>query len=422
MPPEQQLPQLSLEEARHLALAAQGFTDRGRRPAKPTATHVRKSATHVGALQIDTVNVLIRAHYLPAYSRLGPYPTRALDRLTNTTHDLIEVRDAHQASYIPVETDPLLRWRRDDPRQQWRKAWRHGIDPGYIDAVEQQVAEHGPLGLSDLDDPKRRPKQAPHELLIRRKDGQPYAESSLRWGRPSDGKTVLDGLLHEGRLALAGRRGPDRLYDLVERVIPDEIRNLPTPTPEDARRELVQLSARSLGIATIADLASVFQLKTGETKPAVNALVADGVLEPVTVEGWKDTAYRDTRLRPKHRNDADTRALLGPFDSLTWSRDRTKRLFDFDFSFEIYVPEAKRRYGYYVLPFLLGDRLVARVDLKADRARQTLVVAGAFAEATADKRTVALALTEELRQLATWLGLEHVQAKGGRGDLPKLLR
>jgi uncharacterized protein YcaQ len=414
---------LSRAEARRIALAAQGFVAHHRRPAKPTATQVRKVATTVGALQIDAVNVLIRAHYLPAYSRLGPYPTKALDRLTNVTHELLEVRDAHQASYIPVETEPLLRWRREGDRQQWRSAWRANLDPAYIDAVEQQVAERGPLGLSDLEDARRRPKQAPHELTIRRKDGKPYAESSLLWGRPSDGKTTLDGLLHEGRLALAGRRGPDRLYDLVERVIPDAVRNQPTPPPDDARRELVRLAARSLGVATLADLGSVFQLKVTETRAAVRDLVASGDLEAVAVEGWKDPAYLapSTDRKAPAAADDDRRALLGPFDSLTWSRDRTSRLFDFDFSFEIYVPEAKRRYGYYVLPFLLGDRLVARADLKADRSRSTLVVAGAFAEPHADKRSVAAPLKEELHQLATWLGLERVETRGGRGDLPKLL-
>ena len=408
------LPRLSGDEARRLALAAQGFG--ARRPAKPAASHLVRLVERVQALQIDTVNVLVRAHYLPAYSRLGPYPMATLDRLTNVTHELVEVRDGHQASYVPVSTVPFLRWRR---REEGRSAWRASVDPAYAAAVEQQVAERGPLGLSDLDDPRRRPKQAPSELLIRRKDGKPYAESSLRWGRPSDGKTVLDGLLREGRLALAGRRGHDRLYDLAERVLPDAVRLPPAPPADDARRELVARSARSLGVATVADLASVFLLKVGETRQAARRLVAEGVLEEVEVDGWKDPAYLDPAVRLPEALEA--RALLGPFDSLTWSRDRTARLFGFDFTFEIYVPEAKRRFGYYVLPFLFGDRLVARVDLKADRARSTLVVAGAYAEPDTDRRTAAGPLGDELQQLAGWLGLEQVDASGGRGDLAAAL-
>ena len=406
--------QLSGAEARRLALAAQGFG--GRRPPKPAPAHVLRVADQVQAFQIDTVNVLVRAHYLPAYSRLGPYPLAALDRLINVTHDLVEVRDGHQASYVPVGTEPLLRWRRSDAG---RSGWRASVDPAYIAAVEQQVVEQGPIGLSDLEDPRRRAKLPPSELTIRRKDGKPYAESSLRWGRPSDGKTVLDGLLREGRLALAGRRGHDRLYDLVDRVLPDAVRLAPTPPPEDARRELVARSARSLGVATLADLASVFLLKIGETRQAARQLVADGVLEEVEVEGWKGPVFLDPAVRAPTAIDA--RALLGPFDSLTWSRDRAARLFGFEFTFEIYVPEAKRRFGYYVLPFLLGDRLVARADLKADRAGSTLVVAGAYTEPDADRRAVADALRDELRQLASWLGLERVDARGGRGDLAATL-
>ena len=401
---------LSADEARRLALVAQGFS--GRRPARPTVAHVRRVAERVQALQIDTVNVLVRAHYLPAYSRLGPYPMGALDGLTNVRHDLIEVRDAHQASYIPVATDPLLRWRRDGPRGGWRRT----VDPAYVAAVEQQVVERGPIALADLDDPRRRPKLAPSELTIRRKDGQPYAESSLRWGRPSDGKTVLDGLLREGRLALAGRRGHDRLYDLVERVIPDEIRNQPTPPPDEARRQLVAKAARSLGVATVADLANVFGLRIGETRDAVRPLVADGALEEVAVDGWKGAAYLDPSLTVP-RKPIEDRALLGPFDSLTWSRERTSRLFGFDFSFEIYVPEPKRRFGYYVLPFLHGEDLVARADLKADRARSTLVVAGAFAEPGVSPKSIAGPLRDELRQLADWLGLDDVETRASRGDV-----
>ena len=409
--------ELSAGEARRLALSAQGFG--APRPAKAGMAHVRAVARRLHALQIDTVNALVRAHYLPLYSRLGTYPVAALDRLTNERHELVETRVGHQASYVPVELTPLLRWRLEEPSQAWRHAWRSGIDPGYVKAVERQVVERGPLALGDLEDPRRREKQKPHELTIRRKDGQPYAESSLAWGRPSDGKTVLDGLLAEGRLALAGRRGAERLYDLVERVVPPSVLAAPSPSPADAQRELVRLSAAALGVATIADLADYFGLKVTPVRAAVRSLADAGVLEEVRVEGWKDAAVLSVGARAPRAVEA--RALLGPFDSLTWSRDRVQRLFGFAFSFEIYVPEAKRRYGYYVLPFLLGEVLVARIDLKADRSGGALVVQGAFGEAGIEVGAVVEALASELASLAGWIGLDRVVV-GDRGDLARQLR
>ena len=403
---------VSLAEARRIALIAQGFG--ARLPAKPAASHVRTMARRLHALQIDSVNVLVRAHYLPVYSRLGAYPLAVLDRLTNRTHELIELRRAHQASFVPVDMEPLFRWRNDDPHLEWRRRWRAAVDPAYVEAVEQEVTERGPIALSDLEDARRHPKRKPEELSIRRRDGKPYAESSLRWGRASDGKTVLDGLLHEGRLALAGRRGVERLYDLADRVLPEAVRAAPTPPPDDARRELVRRAAEALGVATIADLANYFELSSADTRRAVRELVDEGALEEARVETWKAPAFRTTGGRVPKQIDAA--ALLGPFDSLTWRRDRTKRLFGFDFSFEIYVPEPKRRYGYYVLPFLLGDRLVARVDLKADRARSTLMVAGAFSEPDLRTDHVAARLQGELDRMARWLSLERIET-GTRGDL-----
>jgi uncharacterized protein YcaQ len=408
--------ELSAGEARRIALTAQGFG--AKRPAKPTLTDVLRVARRLHALQVDTVNVLVRAHYLPIYSRLGPYPIAALDQITNDRHDLIE-HLAHQASYMPVALEPLLRWRRDDRGEAWRSAWRSGLDPGYIDAVEQEVIARGPLALSDLEDARRRPKLPASEVGVRRRDGEPYSEASLLWWRGgSDGKTVLDGLLHEGRLALAGRRGVERLYDLTERVLPASVRDAPTPSVEDAHRALVGLAAEALGVATVADLASYFQMKSAQVRGALRDLVAEGSVAEVRVEGWKSPAYLAAGVRAPRR--IDVRALLGPFDSLTWSRERTRRLFAFEFSFEIYVPEPKRRYGYYVLPFLLGERLVARVDLKADRQRGVLVVAGAYAEPGVDSVEVASALRDELRRMASWLSLDEVET-APRGDLAPLL-
>jgi uncharacterized protein len=406
---------LGAGEARRWALAAQGLG--GPRPARPGLAHVRAVAQRLGALQIDAVNVLVRAHFLPAFSRLGPYPVDALERLVNVRHELVEL-PGHQASYVPVELEPLLRWRRQLHAERWYGGWRARVDPAYVDAVEAEVVARGPLAVADLEDARRRPRRPPAELTIRRKDGQPYAESSLLWGRSSHGKTVLDGLLHEGRLALAGRRkgGADRLYDVAERVLPAAVREAPTPALPDARRELVRRSAAALGVTTVTDLAGYFELKVADTKIAVQELVEEGALVEVAVEGWKGPAYVPVPSPPRVRGGVEGPALLGPFDSLTWSRERTRRIFGFDHSFEIYVPEAKRRYGYYVLPFLLGSKLVARVDLKADRAAGVLRVPGAFAEEGVDVGTVAAALRGELERTASWLGLDSVEV-GERGDL-----
>lgn len=407
---------LSAAEARRIALAAQGLA--ARPPAKPGITHVRAVAKRLLALQIDSVNVLVRAHYLPVFSRLGPYPRTALDALTNQRHELVEL-DAHQASFVPVELEPLLRFRAS--RSVW-SGWRERMEasrPGYVEAVHRTVVERGPIALGDLDDPGRRPKPKPSELLVRRRDGKPYAESSVAWGRPSDGKVALDGMLSDGPLVLAGRgTGFERLYDLRERVVPGKVRACPTPSEDESKLGLVGMAAQALGVATVNDLAKYFGLKSAAARLAVRKLVDEGRLVQTRVEGWREAAF----LSPgaKAPRTADTSALLGPFDSLTWSRDRTRRLFGFDYSFEIYVPAPKRRYGYYVLPFLMDEALVARVDLRAERKRSALLVLGAFAEEGADARAVAPRLAQELRSMAAWLGLDRVEV-GERGDLARAL-
>jgi uncharacterized protein YcaQ len=387
---------------------------------------VRRTATDLAALQIDTVNALVRAHYLPLFSRLGAYDVRHLDRLTNVTHDLIETRFGHQASYVPVELEPCLRWRREARLRRRSSTWRERVDPSYLAEVEQQVVERGPLALSDLVDARRAPRVTPGEATIRRQDGQPYSATSLLWHRPSEGKTALDGLLAEGHLSLAGRRGVERLYDLTERVLPAAVRSTPTPSVPDAVRELVRRSVRALGVATAADVAGYFGLLLGAVRPALADLESAGDVVVVEVEGWPKPAYLAAGARMPRA--ADGLALLGVFDSLTWSRKRTRRLFGFDFSFEIYVPEPQRRYGYYVLPFLLGDALVARVDLRADRGRSVLLVVGAWAEeGSGDDGSggvdVVGPLRSELDRLAAWLGLSSVEVlRSARGGLARSLR
>ena len=402
--------ELTATEARRVALAAQGFAQP--RPPKPTKSHVRAVARRLHVLQIDAVNVLVRAHYLPVFSRLGPYPRRSLDDLISS-HELVEL-SAHAASLVPVDLEPVLRSRGPTgiaftPDFQ---ANMEALRPGYIDSVRDAVAKAGPLSVADLDDPGRGPKLTPDQYPARRKDGKPYATSSLAWASgTSAGKSALLWLVRQGQLAIAGRTATfDRLFDLRERVLPE----VDAPPADEATRELLRRAASALGVATPKDLAEYFGFGVTAIKTALASLVEDGTLLPARIEGWKGTAYlakdapRPVPLR--------TSALLGPFDSLTWTRDRTRRLFGFDYSFEIYVPEPKRKYGYYVLPYLFGEGLVARVDLRADRNAGTLVVGGAYAEPDADTAEVTPALAAELTAMASWLDLTGVRVDE-RGDL-----
>lgn len=380
--------------------------------------HVRATVEALGAVQIDAVNVLVRSHYLPLFSRLGPYDRAAFDRLAYREAGAFETL-AHAASYVPIGLHGALRWRMEQhARNRYWVAGQAAIEarnPGYVDRVLREVAERGPLAFNELTDPARRERPATR-----------YAASTLLWWgpRPSDGKHVLDGLWREGRLAVAGRTPSfERRFDLTERVLPREVVDAPPVSPDDAQRALVLHAARALGIGWVKDFADFWRLPMATTKVRLGELVEAGELEVAAVEGEVERAY----LHPGASTaPVDARALLSPFDSLLWERARNVRLLGFRHSFEIYVPEPKRQYGYYVLPFLLGDALVGRVDLKADRARRALAVRGAFVEAGSTPRDVAGPLAEELGAMASWLGLEEVTGDldvPTRGDLaPALLR
>ncbi|MDQ6649901.1 MAG: winged helix DNA-binding domain-containing protein [Actinomycetota bacterium] len=389
--------ELSPARARRIALTAQGFAD-PRPTGRPDRRHLRRVLGRTGLFQLDSVNVLVRSHYLPLYSRLGPYPRDLLDRAAYADHELFEYW-GHEASLLPVELHPLLRWRMARAQTWKRMAQVAKERPEFLARVLAQVSDAGPLGVADLVDGGRR--------------------GGSWWGW-SDGKNALEWLFWTGQVTTAGRRGFERLYDLPERVLPAAVLAAPTPTEEEAHRGLLRVAARALGVATALDLADYFRLKSPLARPRIAELVESGELVPVSVWGWRAPAYLDPGARVPHRVDA--RALLSPFDSLVWERDRTERLFGFRYRIEIYVPAARRLHGYYVLPFLLGDRLVARVDLKSDRAAGTLLVQAVYAEPGADPAAVASALAVELRSMAGWLGLDRV-AVTGRGDLaPGLAR
>ena len=402
--------ELSSIESRRVALAAQRF-GRPRPAATPHLGHVRTLVGGLGAVQIDAVNVLVRAHYLPLYARLGPYPPELLDRLVYQRRAAFEYW-GHAASVLPVELHPALRYRMDGnaTHPHWA-AFRERVErerPGYLAAVEQEVAQRGPLSFTDLTDPARR-----------KPGSTKYAESTLLWSRNSDGKTALEMLWSAGRLAVAGRRGFARLYDLAERVIPAEVLAAPALPAEDAQRELVRRAAVALGVATVRDLADYFRLPVAATRARLRELVDAGALRPARVAGWPEPAFLhpDATDRP-----VPARALISPFDSLIWERARSERVFGFRPSFELYLRPAHRQYGYYVLGFLLGEQFVARVDLKADRSRRALLVPGAFTEPGGPGvATVAGELAAELRQLAGWLELDTIEV-AGHGDLAPALR
>jgi uncharacterized protein YcaQ len=389
---------LSRVQARRIALVAQGFRDP--RHTVPTMRTFNRTLARTGVLQVDSVNVLVRAHYMPLFSRMGPYDVDLLHRAAMGSPRRIVEYWAHVAAYMPVDLWPYMRHRMrsyEARGHEWT-AIRHR--PELVESLVEEVRQAGASTSRDLDDGLPRQK--------------------VHWGwNWSETKKVLEYLFASGRLAVAGRNQQfERLYDLPERVIPAEHLDAPEPTLEEAAAELLRRAAVAHGVGTEYDLRDYYRLQHDRAllplvKPALAGLVESGELLPVEVEGWGRPAYlhRDAALPRK----VAARALLSPFDPLVWERDRTERLFGFRYRIEIYVPEHKRVHGYYVLPFLLDDTLVARVDLKADRKAGVLQVKGAFAEPDAPERT-ADELAEELNDMAAWLGLGAVDVEP-RGDL-----
>jgi Uncharacterized protein conserved in bacteria len=376
---------LSIAEARRIALAAQGF-DRPRPAGRVDLRHLRGAIGRLGLLQLDFVNVVCPAHYQVLFSRLGSYDTSLLDRLAYRRRELTEAW-AHEASLVPVELWPHLAHRRAAhpfrPRGFDSFLKKH---PGYVDWVLAEIDRRGPLAAEDLPAP---------EGVDRRLEGSWLGTVP---------RALLEHLFGRGVLAVAGRRASmARTFDRSERLVPPEHHGRAV-SREEAQRELVRIAARAHGIAGAADLADYFRLRVGEAQPRIAELVEGGELRQVEVEGWRGPVYlhRDARL-PRRIEAA---ALISPFDPLIWTRKRSERLFGFDYRFEIFTPREKRRWGCYVLPFLLGDRLVARVDLKAERSSGRLLVLATHFEEGADLAEVEPALAAEFETMAGWLGLE----------------
>jgi uncharacterized protein YcaQ len=386
--------QLSNSQARRIALHAQGLNNK-RPSGRVDRRHLRKVLDHIGLIQIDSVNVLVRSQELPLFARLGPHP-RSLIPDATAAGELFEYW-VHEASHVPVEQRKLHGWAMaSHPR--WKSMRRFASERGdLIESVRERLRAEGPLVASDLE-MREKPK------------GQ--------WWDWDDGKHALEHLFRTGEVC-ATRRASDfaRQYDLSERVLPTHVLDATPLAERDAKKELLVLAAKYHGVGTAADLADYHRL--AHTRPLLAELVDEGRLTAVSVEGWRQEAYMhpDAYLPRWVR----ARALLSPFDPVVWFRDRAERLFGFHYRIEIYVPRPKRRFGYYVLPFLLGDELVARVDLKADRAGGRLLVQGAFGEPGIDEAEVAGELRDELDLMAAWLGLDAGVDVMRNGDLAPAL-
>lgn len=401
---------LSLAEARRLALVAQGF---GRRQARPSAADVRRVASRILAIQIDSINVVVRSHYLPVYSRLGPYPRDTVDTLAYARRELFECW-GHAACLMPVELYPNLRYRME--AQRAASPWRPGTsapDGAYIESVYRECEERGPITARDL---------------------SAAGERRGKWWGWNNGKIALEHLLACGLVAVAGRRGFERVYDIAERVIPRPILDARAPGPEEAQKELLLKTATALGVATAGQLEAYLGLHNHRVvvrdadgrrhrpiwRRLLRELVDQRQLLSVSVEGWPEPGYMEPNVKIPRTVEAC--ALLSPFDSFMWGSARHCCGFRQFLSQQLYVPVERRSiYGYYVLPFLLGDTLVGRCDLKADRQRHVLTVHGAFIEPGHDAKRVGRELAHELGRLQSWLELDSIEV-GERGDLAPALR
>lgn len=393
---------LSNLQARRLALVAQGFAGR-ERDGTANWTRIESAIAKMNLLQIDSVNVLVRSHYLPVFARAGHYRHDTLDQRTfgRRKRRFFEYW-AHEASLLPLELYPLLRWKMERAR---RGAGEHKFletfgreQKAYVDEVRRHVRTNGPTAVAELPDPGGR---------------------TGNWWGWNKGKIALEYLFHTGEVTAATRRIFERLYDLPERVLPAAALNEPAIAEDDAVRRLIDLSAGAMGVASEADLRDYFRLPVDAFKKALPQVIEDGILVPVEVEGWTVKAYRHRCTGAPRK--AGGHALLSPFDPLVWERSRAERLFDFRYRIEIYTPQEKRIFGYYVLPFLEGDRLTARFCLKADRHSGVLRVNASHGENGIDAMRTAEAAVPELRRMAHWLGLGDVVASA-KGSLAKPLR
>ena len=378
------LDELTIVEARSLALAAQGF-DKPRSKSKSSTADAVEVIKKLGVIQIDSVNVLVRSQELPLFARLGDHDRNAINKAT--AQNKIFEYWGHEAAILPVEIQPLFRWKMNSARTGKIKHWGltsfYADNKAFVKRILKHVEANGPVTARELS--TRTTKKS-------------------SWWDWDEAKTALEYLFLTGQLMSCGR-GSDfaRIYDITERVLPSKILDTPTPTENEARKQLLVRAAKAQGVATLTDLADYYRQKTAVIKPLVNELVEQGDLREVTVDTWVEKAFVHRSAKPPKKLYAT--ALLSPFDSLVWCRPRNERLFDFHYRIEIYTPKEKRKFGYYVLPFMMNGELVGRVDLKADRANAKLLVQSVHTEKGIKRASINGALTDELRALANWLDL-----------------
>ena len=384
--PSSRLDSLSIKDARALALAAQSF-DTPRTKTKSTTADAVALIKKLGVVQIDSVNVLVRSQELPLFSRLGDHDRNAIPKATS--QGKIFEYWGHEAAHLPVELQPMFRFKMHAARSGKLKHW--GLTSFYAEnkAFVKRILKHVEVNGST----------SARELSTR-------TTKKSTWWDWDEAKTALEYLFLTGELMSCGR-GSDfaRVYDTPERVLPRKILQMPTPSETEARKELLVRAMRAQGVATLRDLADYYRQKPAVVKPLVSELVEQGVLREVSVDGWQDKAYvhRSAKLPKK----LYATALLSPFDSLVWCRPRNERLFNFHYRIEIYTPQSKRKFGYYVLPFMVNGEMVGRVDLKADRANSKLLVQSVHTEQGVKREAINRALNAELQLMASWLGLRR---------------
>ncbi|ARU88986.1 winged helix-turn-helix domain-containing protein [Pseudomonas sp. M30-35] len=393
---------LSLKQARRLVLAAQGFNSR--QPKSVKAIHLNAAIERLGVVQIDSVNALVRSHYLPLFSRLGNYSHALLEQAawsSGRQRKLFEYW-GHEASLLPMSVYPLLRWRMRRAEQGegiYRQLAKFGREQQpLIRSVLQSVKERGALGAGSL---------------------AAGDKSKGPWWGWSDEKHALEWLFAAGHVTVAGRNGFERLYDLPERVLPAEALNHADIDEATAQRQLLMHSAQALGVASEVDLRDYFRLDARDSKVRINELLESGELTEIAVQGWDKPGYHPTASLKIPRK-VTASALLSPFDSLVWQRQRTERLFDFRYRLEIYTPQHKRVYGYYVLPFLHNEQLLARLDLRAERAKGCLALHALHSEAGGLDDSAIAAMAEQLQRMAAWLGLASVAVNCRRPEAARL--
>ena len=401
--PDDDVIDLSLRDARRIALAAQGFGTR-RPSGRVDRRHFRKVLHQVGTVQLDSVNVLTRSHELVFFARIGDYDRSALTRWLWSSREVFEYW-GHEASLHPVERHPLFRWRMADGHAWGGVSSTAEANPETLAAILQEVVERGPIRVSELD---------AHQASSQR--------TSSWWGW-TDAKRIVEHLFWTGQVTATRRNAFDPVYMAPEQWLPPELLAAPGPTTQAAHQALLLVAAQAMGVGTARDLTDYYRLPIKQATPLLDGMVADGLLLPARVEGWRAQAYlfpgaHLPRRRMRHR------ALLSPFDSLIWERKRTERLWGFRYRLEIYVPAPKRVHGYYVLPFLLDEELVGRVDLKADRKAGLLRVQAAWVEdgrTPQDHERIAHELAINLQEMADWLGLTEGLHVEPRGNLAPLL-